>query len=122
MQESKNSHFFNAKEKDMEKLLMQNYGTVKHWNIDPFATLASNPPPSDSLSKRQRRKYMESIRSNEINLMSLSARKQQTVDGSQHSETRSKRTPIKSMKGQESKSKISHFDSSASKSPRLHTS
>ena len=85
MQESKNSHFFNAKEKDLERLLKQNYDQVKHWKIDPFSTEASIPPPSDSLSKRQRRKYLESIRSNEINLnatLNYSARKS-NVDGSQ---------------------------------------
>ena len=45
--------------------MKENYDQVKHWRVDPFATEATMAPPSDSLSKRERRKYLESIGSTE---------------------------------------------------------
>lgn len=65
MQESNNAHFFKAKEKDLQRLMKENYEQVKHWRVDPFAADATIVPPSDSLSKRERRKYLESVGSTE---------------------------------------------------------
>ena len=65
MQDSKNKHFFKAKERDMQRLMKENYEQVKNWRVDPFSVEATVVAPSESLSKRERRKYLESIGSTE---------------------------------------------------------
>lgn len=62
MQQSPNNHFYRQKERDMAKL--QGMGSlVKNWQIDSLAQSQLFAPPSENLTKKEKKQYLEGVRS-----------------------------------------------------------